>query len=159
LEKNVKKLLSGVRGVAMNYSPNNAIPYVSRVDAGTVEMIRACGIQVVTAADLIQQFEAVMSQAQLQTHIRAAKALREIVDLAFEQIAKLVSSKKRPVEYEIQQFIWDEFARRKMVSDHRPIVGVGPNSGNPHYSPPAKNSSAIEKDSFVLIDLWAKETS
>ncbi len=157
LDQNLKKLLSGAKKIAMNYSPGNAIPYVSRVDAGTVEMVRATGVEVVTAADLIQQFEAVMNEDQLQSHIRAAKALREIVDLTFGFVAKNVTSAKNISEYDVQEFMWAEFERRSMVSDYRPIVGIGPNSGNPHYAPQKNHASPVKKDEFLLIDLWAKE--
>ncbi|HLG18190.1 MAG TPA: M24 family metallopeptidase [Bdellovibrionota bacterium] len=157
LQKELPTLLSGARRVAMNYSPSNAIPYVSRVDAGTIEQIRAAGAEVVTAADLVQQFEAVWNETQLQTHIRAAKALRTIVDETFGYVAKQISANKGLVEYDVQQFIWDRFTAYGLRSDYRPIAAVGPNAGNPHYSPEPKGSLPVRKGDFLLIDLWAKE--
>ena len=153
----IKKLVDGSKKIAMNYSPDNAIPYVSRVDAGTLELVRKSGVEVVTSADLIQQFEAVINEGQLQTHIRAAEMLRKIVDEVFAYVATSVTSNKGIVEYDVQQFIWDRFAANGLRSEDRPIVAIGPHSGNPHYAPEPKGSSDVQKEAFILIDLWARE--
>lgn len=155
LEKRVREVLLGARKVAMNYSPGNAIPYVSRVDAGTLEMVRTTGVEVSTAADLVQQFEAVWTGEQLETHIRAAKALRSIVGEAFDFVAKKISGKL--TEFDVQQFIMEGFEKNGLVTDSDLIVAVGPNSGNPHYAPNRNIHQPISKGDFLLIDIWGKE--
>jgi len=106
---------------------------------------------------LIQEFEAVWSQPQIQSHIRAAKALRETVDETFEHVAKNIGSKKKLTEYELQQFIRERFEAHGLRSEDFPIVGADSNSGNPHYGPTKENSSEIKKDSFLLIDIWSRK--
>jgi Xaa-Pro dipeptidase len=144
--------LRGVRRLAMQYSPGNAIPYVSRVDAGTVELVRRLGIEVVSSADLVQRFEAVWSAVQWQSHLRAAAGVRETVDEAFAYIRQ-----NTPVsEYAVQQFILQRFAARGLVANHPPIVAINAHSADPHFEP-TPESGLIRPGDFVLIDLWAKE--
>ncbi len=144
--------LRGVRRLAMQYSPGNAIPYVSRVDAGTVELVRQLGIEVTSSADLVQRFEAVWSAAQWQSHLRAAAGVRETVDEAFAYIHQ-----NTPVsEYAVQQFILQRFAARGLVANHPPIVAINAHSADPHFEP-TPDSGLIRPGDFVLIDLWAKE--
>jgi Xaa-Pro dipeptidase len=144
--------LRGVHKLAMQYSPGNAIPYVSRVDAGTVELVRQLGIEVVSSADLVQRFEAVWSAAQWQSHLRAAAGVRETVDEAFAYIRH-----NTPVsEYAVQQFILQRFAARGLIANHPPIVAINAHSADPHFEP-APDSGLIRPGDFVLIDLWAKE--
>ncbi|MGH7966654.1 MAG: M24 family metallopeptidase, partial [Candidatus Binatia bacterium] len=145
--------LSGVRRVAMQYSPGNAIPYVSRVDAGTIELIRQLGIEVVSAANLVQRFEAVWTPVQWQSHVRAAKGVRETVDAAFAHIREHPGE----TEYAVQQFILDCFSARGLTTYHPPIVAVNAHSADPHYTPSAEHCASICPGDFVLIDLWAKE--
>lgn len=111
-----------------------------------------------SAADLIQQFEAVWTEKQLKSHIRAAKALRKIVDETFAYVAKSVRSKKKINEYDVQQYMMKRFSFYGLTTDHPPIAAVGPHSGDPHYGPEKKGSSAVKKGDFLLIDLWARET-
>lgn len=158
LDEGLKWALGSSKRVAMNYSPRNSIPYVSRVDAGTVELVRSVGVDVISAKDLIQQFEAVWTAAQLETHVRAAKALRSIVDETFAHVGELLGSGKKPTEYEIQQYIVGRYGHYNLWSDTDPIVAVGSHSGNPHYGPEPTGSSVIKKDDFLLIDIWARET-
>lgn len=144
--------LRGVRTLAMQYSPGNAIPYVSRVDAGTVELVRQLGIEVVSSADLVQRFEAVWSAEQWQSHLRAATGVRETVDETFAYIRQ-----HTPVsEYDAQQFILRQFAARGLVTNHPPIVAINAHSADPHFEP-TPDSGLIRPGDFVLIDLWAKE--
>ncbi|NOT55066.1 MAG: aminopeptidase P family protein [Deltaproteobacteria bacterium] len=153
LHAHLAETLRGVRRVAMQYSPGNAIPYISRVDAGTIEHIRQLGIEVVSAADLVQRFEAVWSTAQWESHLRAAKGVREIVDEAFAYIRE-----HAPVsEYTVQQFILQRFADRGLTTHHPPIVAINAHSADPHFEPQPRGSSLIQSGDFVLIDLWAKE--
>jgi Xaa-Pro dipeptidase len=157
MESRLREIVSGSKKIAMDYSPGNAIPYVSRVDAGTMELVRKSGVEVLTAADLIQEFEAVMTDAQLETHVRAAKLLRTIVDETFEYVAKGFSTSKKLTEYDVQQFIVKQFEDEKMVWDSDPIVAVNANAANPHYAPTKTVFQPIQKGDFLLIDLWAKE--
>ena len=151
--------LSGARRIAMDYSPGCAIPYVSRVDAGTVEIVRTMGIEVVTAADLIQRFEAVLTREQLLSHQRAAHALRTIVDETFAEIAQVVLAGRPVSEVSVQETVMALFAARGLVTHSPPIVAVNEHSADPHYGPTLKNDRAIGRGDFVLLDLWAKETA
>ncbi|MBY0546941.1 MAG: M24 family metallopeptidase [Candidatus Obscuribacterales bacterium] len=149
-------LLQNVKNVAMQYSPMNAVPYVSRVDAGIVELVRSLGLHVSSSANLISHFEATMNDAQRATHLQAVESLREIVFQAFAQIRLAIEAGRSVTEYEIQQFIVHQFRERGMESNSDPIVAVNANSGSPHYQPTAEHHSVIRADDFVLIDLWAK---
>ncbi|MFH1017552.1 MAG: M24 family metallopeptidase [Pseudomonadota bacterium] len=157
LDAGLKKILGSAKTVAMNYSPRNAIPYCSRVDAGTVELVTSMGVRVHPAADLIQQFESAWSDEQLQTHIRAAKVLRTIVDETFRHVAQEIRKGSKLTEYDVQEFIWNRFSSNHLVSDSRPIAAVGPNSGNPHYGPTKEIHLPVRKGDFLLLDIWAKE--
>src|SRR5262245_43739160 len=153
LQSALAETLQGRQRIAMQYSPENAIPYVSRVDAGTIEMIRQFGVEVVSAADLVQRFEAVWTTAQWESHLRAAKGVRETVDEAFAYIRQ-----HTPIsEYAVQQFIIERFKACGLTTHHPPIVGINAHSADPHYEPQAEGSSLIRPGDFVLIDLWAKE--
>ena len=155
------EILGPARRIAMQYSPENAIPYVSRVDAGTIELVRELGLEVVSSADLVQRFEAVLAPAQRESHLRAARAVREIVGEAFAHIARaaLAAGRARgePTEYGVQQFILERFAARGLITSHPPVVAVNAHSADPHYSPAPTKSAPIRRGDFVLIDLWARE--
>ena len=150
------KLLAGSKRIAMQYSPQCAIPYVSMVDAGTLELIRTFGVDVVSSADLIQHFEARWSAEQLEMHLEAGRRVDRILASAFDRIRERTRSGAGTHEYEMQQFIRDQFQANDMVTDSGPNVSVNANSGNPHYEPTAEQHSPIRKGDFVLIDLWAK---
>ncbi len=154
----LSRILGGKKLVAMQYSPHNAIPYVSRVDAGTIELIRGFGVEVVSSADLIQRFEAVWDDAQLASHRTAAEALRAIVDEAFAHVREAVTVKRGLTEYDLQQFILSRIHARGMTTSHPPIAAVNAHSADPHYTPAAAGSSPIVEGDLVLIDLWAKQT-
>ena len=156
LHEHLRDAMSGARRVAMQYSPMNAIPYISRVDAGTVELVRHFGIEVVSSADLVQMFEAVWTEGQLETHVYAARNLRQIVDEAFGEVRRRVRDGIATDEFDIQNFIWSQFDLRDMTSADRPIVAVNANSADPHYTPDAQRKDPIDDGDFLLIDLWAK---
>jgi Xaa-Pro dipeptidase len=159
LTRHLETILKGAGRVAMQYSPLNAIPYVSRVDAGTLEMVRACGVDVVSSADLVQIFEAVMTPAQLETHMAAAVMLREAVDLTFEEVRRRITDGRPTTEHDMQTFLFDIFTSRGFTADHPPIVAVNEHAGQPHYGPEANRSSPIRKGDLLLIDIWAKQAS
>lgn len=156
LESEVGKLLTGVKRIAMEYVPRNANPYVSRVDAGTIELVRSFGVDLVSSGDLVQLFEACWTDEQWAMHLEAARHTRSAYDVAFGYIARAVKAGKSPRETEVQQVILDHFQKHGLFTDHPPIVGVGPHSGDPHYAPAAETDSPIRAGDFVLIDLWAK---
>jgi len=150
-------LLRGRQIIAMNYSPECAIPYVSRVDAGTVELVRSMGVEVVTAADLIQRFEAVLTTGQIAGHRRAAAALRDIVNQTFAEIARRVRGHLPCTEFTIQNFVLGRVAAHNLHTDEAPIVAVNANAANPHFSPLEEKDTPIRHGDLVLIDLFAKE--
>ena len=151
------QILSGAQRIAMAYSPNCAIPYVSRVDAGTIELVRSLGIEVISAADLIQRFEATLTPEQLKSHHRAAVKLRTVVDETFAELAREVKSGSNPFEHEIQRFVLDRFTSHGMLTAEPPIVAANAHSADPHYGPSEKHPTPISRGDFVLLDLWAKE--
>ncbi len=156
LEKGVGELIAGSRRIAMEYVPRNANPYVSRVDAGTVELVRSFGVEIVPSGDLIQLFEACWDDEQWQMHLEAAKHTRATFDKAFAFIAQKVRRDGAVLETEVVQCILDHFTQTGLTTDHPPICGVGPHSGNPHYAPGPGCDAPIREGDFVLIDLWAK---
>jgi Xaa-Pro aminopeptidase len=156
LEAGVGELVKGSKRLAMEYVPRNANPYVSRVDAGTVELVRSFGAEAVSSGDLVQLFEACWSDAQWQMHLEAAKHTRSAFDAAFGFIAERVRKSGSVKETEVQKRILDHFAQHTMVTDHAPICAVGPHSGDPHYAPGSDSDGTIRAGDFVLVDLWAK---
>jgi Xaa-Pro aminopeptidase len=156
LEAGVAALVAGSRRIAMEYVPRNANPYVSRVDAGTVELVRSCGAEVVSSGDLVQQFEACWDDEQWAMHLEAARHTRSAYDVAFGHIAERVRRDGSVRETEVQRKILDHFAAHGLFTDHPPIVAVGPHSGDPHYAPGPGSDAPIRSGDFVLIDLWAK---
>ena len=152
-------LLRGQRRIAMQYSPLNAVPYLSRVDAGTIDLVRSFGVEVVTSADLVQRFEAVWTEEQLESHRYAVTTLRRIVDEAFTHVASCLIRQRPLTEYGLQQFVLSRIHEMGMTTSSAPIAAVDAHSADPHYSPGESNSSPITRDSLILIDLWAKQTA
>lgn len=152
-------ILNGSRRIAMQYSAMNAVPYVSRVDAGTLELVRSFGVEVVSSGDLIQLFEARWTERQLESHQYAAAALRRIVDEAFDQVRDALTRGKALTEYGLQQFILSRIRDAGMLTSSAPIAAVNEHSADPHYGPSASGSATITRDSLVLIDLWAKQAA
>jgi Xaa-Pro aminopeptidase len=159
LETGLTQLLSGLRRVAMEYSPDCAIPYLSRVDAGTAETVRRRGVEIVSSGDLVQRFEATWTADQLETHRVASAALYRIKDRAFEAATRALRNGVSLTEYSLQQQMAGWFVEEGLVSDSAPVVAVGPNAANPHYLPSAEGSAAIVKDTVLLLDLWGKRTA
>jgi Xaa-Pro aminopeptidase len=156
LKRNLPRILAGCRTVAMQYSPQNAIPYASLVDAGTVEMVRAQGCRVVTSADLVQRFEATWSAAQYRSHREAGRVIDRVMQGAFARAASKVRARASLNEYDLQQWILNEFRAAGVVTAEPPIVAVGRHSGDPHYEPRSKGSAAIRAGDFLLLDMWGK---
>lgn len=156
LEAGLRELVGSVRKVAMEYSPACAIPYVSRVDAGTVEAVRAQGVEVVSSGDLVQRFEAVWDARALATHCEAAERLYRIKDRAFDAVARRLREGLPTREFDIQQSMVRWFEEEGLVTDSPPAVSAQENAGNPHYLPTAARSRSIGSDETVLLDLWGK---
>lgn len=148
--------LRGARTVAMQYSPQCMIPVVSLVDAGTVDLVRSLGVEVVTSAALVQYFEARWNRLQREGHIEAGRRIDKVLRLAFRRIREDIDAVGASSEFAIAQFILDRFRDSGLVTSDTPIVGVNANSGDPHYGPSAASSRPIRDGDFVLIDLWAK---
>lgn len=158
LETGLAQLLTGMRRIAMEYSPGCAIPYVSRVDAGTIELVRGLGVTVVSSGDLVQRFSAVWHDEEIASHIEASQKLYGIKDRAFALIAERVHANIQPTEFQIQQEMAKWFVEEGLVTDSPPNVSVNENSGNPHYLPTSEASRPIGADNLVLLDLWGKVT-
>jgi Xaa-Pro aminopeptidase len=157
LSSHLKNILGNVKTIAMEYSPMNSIPYLSRVDAGTIEFIRSFGVNIVSSKDLITKFQAVWSEEQYKENIPVGKALTDIVTVSFNLIKEKIIKNEIVTEYSVQQFILNEFQKRNYFTDFPPIVAVNENSANPHYAPDDVTFKEIKRNDFVLIDLWAKQ--
>lgn len=156
LAANLQTMLKPYKNVAMQYSPNNLIPYIGLVDAGTVELIRSFGVNVVSSANLVAQFEAALTEEQIATHFEARDSIDAITSEAFKEIGRRVR-RGGTHEFEIQQFLMECFSRENLETDDPPIVGVNAHSGDPHYEPRSETSSPIKNGDFVLLDIWGKK--
>jgi Xaa-Pro dipeptidase len=156
MENNLPKLLGRAKTVAMQYSPKNAIPSISLVDAGTIEMIRGLKRKVASSANLIQLFEAAWSPEQHESHVAAGRLVDKITRAAFEHAAKLVRSRTAFTEYDLQQWMAAQFRENGLTADSDPIVAVGPHGGDPHYEPKKQGSSPIREGDLLLLDVWGK---
>jgi Xaa-Pro dipeptidase len=152
----IKSLLGGARRIAMQYSPNCAIPYVSLVDSGTIELVRAAGAEVVSSAELVQYFEARLDAQGRESHFEAGRRVDPIRQGAFEFIREKLRSGAGTSEIEVHDFIRERFAARGLVTESGPIVGINAHAGDPHYEPTVELSVPIRKGDFVLLDMWAK---
>ncbi len=150
-------LVAGGRRLAAQYSPENALPTISRLDAGSAELLRSLGVELASSAELVQEFAAVWSDGQLAGHRRACVHLHEIARAAFDRVAEALRSGSGAAEHPVQQFILEEFERRGLWTESDPIVAVNANAADPHYQPTAEGSSPIARGDFLMIDLWAKE--
>jgi Xaa-Pro dipeptidase len=155
LTDNLKTIVSPYKTVAMQYSPLNMVPLIGLVDAGTIEMVRSFGVNVVTSGNLVAQFEATWTDAQIASHFAARDKVDPITDAAFKEIGRRVRNGGTH-EFEIQQWIMEAFARENLDTIDPPIVAVNANSGNPHYEPKSDRSQPMKEGDFVLLDIWAK---
>jgi len=152
----VRNLLGPAKRIAMQYSPNCAVPYVAMVDAGTIELIRGLGVEIATSANLVQYFEARWSKEQLEGHLEAGRRVDRVRREAFERIGEKLRASEHVTEWDIQQFIAARFREEGLFADHGPDVAVNANASNPHYDPKQNACSEIKKGDIVLIDMWAK---
>ncbi|RZU40633.1 M24 family metallopeptidase [Edaphobacter modestus] len=155
LEAQVAGLTAGATKIAMQYSPRNAIMYVSMVDAGTVEMVRGLGKEVVSSADLVSQFEAVLNDEQITTHYVAQQKIDAVLEAGWQEIGRRTRAGGTH-EFAMVEFLSEAMGREGMVWEHGPNVSAGANSADSHYEPTAANSKPIRKGDFVLIDIWGK---
>jgi Xaa-Pro aminopeptidase len=155
---NLQAMLVRFRTVAMQYSPNNVIPYIGLVDAGTVELVRSFGKEIVSSGDLVARFEAAWTEEQIASHFAARDSIDAIIPEAFKEIGQRVRS-GNVNEYEIQQWFARAFERENIITEDLPIVAVNANSGNPHYEPKAEGSAQIKPGDFVLLDVWGKKST
>jgi Xaa-Pro dipeptidase len=157
-QQKLSALVAGCSRIAMQYSPKCAIPYVSLVDAGTVELIRGFGIEIVSSGDLIQEFEARWGEEQLTLHLEAGKLVDQVRSDAFDFLRNRIRSMDPVTEYEVQEFILSRFSQFGLTRTNGPIVAVNANASDPHYEPSRGKTSHIQRGDLVLIDLWAKLT-
>jgi Xaa-Pro aminopeptidase len=154
----LKTMLANHRDIAMQYSPNNLVFYVSLVDGGTLELIRGLGKNIVSSGDLVAQFEATLTDEQIKTHFAARDAIDQITAAAFQEIGRRVRNGGTR-EHDMQKWFLEAFQRENLVTDDPPIVAVNANSGNPHYAPSAESSAPIRQGDSVLLDVWAKKNT
>ena len=147
-------LLKDARRVAMQYSPRCAIPYVAMVDAGTIELVRECGVDVVSSAELIQEFEACLNDEQFESHLEAGRRVDRVRAGAFRFIGERLASGVDEVT--VSDWVLAEFHKAGLVTDSGPIVGVNAHAGDPHYEPTSATNVPIQPGDFVLLDMWAK---
>jgi Xaa-Pro dipeptidase len=152
----LSELLTGSKRVAMQYSPNCAIPYVSNVDGGTLELVRSTGVEVVSSAELIQHFEARLDAAALDSHLEAGVLVDQVRHSAFQFIGDALRANRSVTEWDVAAFVLEAFEREGLLTEHGPIVGVNEHAGDPHYEPSPAATTPIAKGDFVLLDLWAK---
>lgn len=156
MEEHLKAALKGRKNVAMEYSPRNAIPYISKVDAGTVEMIRGFDVEVISSCDILQKCMGVLTLQQGETHLAAAKILDQTAEKAWQMIAEALNQDQVINEYDVQQFILNEFKTHNCMTDDPPICAVNAHTADPHYCPSKTQAQTIKKGDFILIDLWCK---
>lgn len=155
MEVSLKEALTNAKKIAMEYSPRNAIPYISKVDAGTVDLIREYNVEVVSSADLLQEFTSVWDDKKLKSHLYAADLLDKTVNDTWKFIRDNIHANIS--EYDVQQFMMRQFEKGGCISSDAPICAVNENSSNPHYSPTKEKAKIVSPGDFVLIDLWCKQ--
>ena len=156
LASGLKGVLNGSKRIAMEYSPDNNIPYISRVDAGTVEAVRRLGVDVASSGDLVQRFEAIWSDEALQTHRAASERLYRIKDRAFAFVRDGRRAGRALTELDVQRQMIGWFEEEGLIADSPPVVAAQENAGDPHYGPSEKKFRAIGDGEVVLLDLWGK---
>jgi Xaa-Pro aminopeptidase len=149
-------LLFGLKRIAMQYSPGCAIPYVSMVDGGTLEFVRSFGVEVVSSADLIQSFDAVLSATQVESHLSAGRKMDEIRAAAFAKVGDALREGVSLNEWALHSWMREQFDREGLITDHGPIVAVNEHAADPHYEPSPEASAVIRSGDLLLVDMWAK---
>ncbi len=156
----LRAMLGGSKRIAMQYSPDNAIMYVSMVDAGTVEFLRSIGKQIVSSADLVSQFEAVLTEKQIISHSVAQMAIDDILEEGWKEIARRlrpVNGKPGKVtEFDIVRWLSEGMKRANLVWENGPNVSVNANCSDSHYEPTAEHTAEIKEGDFLLIDIWGR---
>ena len=156
LEHKLEAILDGATTIAMQYSPRNAIMYVAMVDAGTVELVTSMGKKVVSSADLVSVFEAVLTEHQIATHFEAQRRLDAVLAAGWKHIGESVRSNTPITEFDVVEFLKQQIEKSGLWTDHGPNCSAGPNSADSHYEPTRENSRIIRTGDFILIDIWAK---
>jgi Xaa-Pro dipeptidase len=156
LEEHVKKLVGG-KNIAMEYSTGDSVPYLDRIPAGVIEMVRGAGATVVSSGNLVSRFYAVWSDTELASHVRAAEVIAEIAQDALRYAGDQARSGRAAAEHEVQARIVEAFGRSGLLFDHPPNVSVGANAANPHYEPSVDYPQLITMGNVLLIDLFAHE--
>jgi Xaa-Pro aminopeptidase len=149
-------LLHGARTVAMQFSPLCAVPYVSMVDGGTIDLIRSIGVEIVSSANLVQLFEARWSEQQLESHLEAGRRMDALRAQAFDLVRVQLRQGSSVTEWDVHAFLRKRFSEESLVTDHGPIVAVNANASNPHYEPGSEQNAPIRRGDLLLIDMWAK---
>ncbi len=152
----IRTIIGPAKRIAMQYSPDCAVPYVAMVDAGTVELVRSLGVEIATSANLVQSFEARWTQEQFEGHLEAGRRVDRVRREAFAHVGEKLRAAERVTEWDIQQFIAGRFREEGLFADHGPDIAVNANASNPHYDPKQDSCSAIAKGDVVLMDMWAK---
>ena len=156
MEQSLEALLQGASKIAMQYSPRNAVMYVAMVDAGTIEVLQGMGKTIVSSADLVSQFEAVLTDWQMESHVIAQKKIDRILEDAWREIGTRARGDRGVTEFDMVEWLQSEIASEGLITEHGPNVSVGANAADSHYEPAAGKSSRMERGSFVLIDIWGK---
>lgn len=157
LEDVLSSTLKGRKRIAMEYSPRNAIPAISKVDAGTVDLVRSFGVEVMSSSHLLQPFTSLLTPDQIHSHRMAADMLSQTAAYTWEFIQYHLGQEKVLTEWDVQQFILNEFDKKNYLASHPPICAVNANSANPHYTVSEEGASPICPGDFILIDLWCKQ--
>ncbi len=157
LREYLKEITRDATIIAMEYSPDNNIPFVSRVDAGTVELLRSIGKEIVSSACLIQQFEATLTEEQIDSHRVSSRLLRQFISNAIDEICTRIRKTGKVREHHIQHFLTRRYEEHNLITSQLPIVAVNENAVNPHYEPIEGEDSNITEDSLILLDLCAKQ--
>ncbi len=157
LHEQLKTTLQGVKTLAMEYSPNQAIPTLSKVDGGLIDLIRSFSIEVVSSATFLQYYTCVLDEEQLQMHLEAATFLDRVVSQAWDKIRAALIEEHSIDEYQIRMFIAEQMEKNGFTTEALPICAVNAHSADPHFEPTADNAVAIKRGDFILIDLWCKK--
>lgn len=156
LKTQLEEVLSGFKTVLMEYSPSCAIPYVSQVDGGTLELVKSMGVVVKSSADLLQNYTAVLDEEERESHLRAAEVLDSVAQKGWQFIGDALRNSRIITEFDVQQYILQQFAENGCMTSDSPICAVNGNAANPHYTPSKKQCMPIKKGDFVLLDIWCK---